>query len=493
VRSGVGRWLVVVAFGLCWAAPGFADPTGPGATPAGVTEAARAHFKTGIRLFQAQTYEGALAEFEASYELKPGPGSLQNIALCQKALSRYADAVDSLTRLLARHGAELSGAERNAAERARDELAALVGSVRLTVEPPNADVTLDGKVLPPAARTATLRLNTGEHTFGASAPGYASVTKSVRVTSAHEELPVELTLTPTGAFLDVRSTDPSAAIAIDGQAVGIGHHVAEVTPNAEHLVQIYKQGVPAFEAHVKAELGQTVVVSGSPGQAAAAPNPAPSSTDTAATPTAAKAIGWYVLGSASLLTTSSTPFRFDLSQAKSRAFGLGARGGYRLRPPIALEGLVEFDWLKVEHACDEPESALAVTPVVCGDPHEVVANYLVRSLRFGPTLELMTTGPRLRAQGGIGAGAVWHELRLGKNENDGVDAYLLIEIGVGANTDHVLFSLEVQTILDGTHDLVQGRSIGPGGSTEEHAFERSGGVLAFVGLNLRVGYSQWAP
>src|SRR5690349_9925791 len=71
--------------------PAGSAPAGPAAPPAApdpaqvATEAARAHFKTGIKLYRDGNYPGALAEFEAAYELKPGPGSLQNVALCQKA------------------------------------------------------------------------------------------------------------------------------------------------------------------------------------------------------------------------------------------------------------------------------------------------------------------------------------------------------------------------------------------------------------------------
>src|SRR5688500_12520230 len=100
---------------LGWRAQAEPSP-GPAATPSAgeTTEAARAHFKTGTRLYQDQNFEGALAEFEAAYQLKPGPGSLQNVALCQKALFRYGEAVDTLTQLLTLHEAELSDAERAA-------------------------------------------------------------------------------------------------------------------------------------------------------------------------------------------------------------------------------------------------------------------------------------------------------------------------------------------------------------------------------------------
>ena len=94
------------------------------------TELARRHFKNGVKLFQDKNYQGALAEFEAAYELKPGASSLQNIALCLKALFRYAEAARKLDLLLARHGGELSDDERRAVREAIDELNQLVGSIR---------------------------------------------------------------------------------------------------------------------------------------------------------------------------------------------------------------------------------------------------------------------------------------------------------------------------------------------------------------------------
>lgn len=470
-----------------------AEPPAASATRgAGATEAARAHFKNGVKLYQDGNYTAALTEFEAAYELKPGPGSLQNSALCQKALFRYAEAADTLTRLLARHASELSEAERSAAERARDELEALVGAVRLEVSPPNAEVTLDGHALATAERAAPLRLNVGEHTLAASAPGYTTATERVQVASGQKDVALKLELTPTSAFIDVRCADAGASIAIDGKPVAFGHVLAPVTPSAEHLVQIYKDGAAPFEQRVTAALGQTVVVNGEPGLAAPPPDTAPLTTILPLRLEPAN--GWFAEASVSLLATSSTPFRFDLSHAQSSAWGVGARGGYRLRSAIAVAGLVELDELKVRHACDEYAGELAPTPILCGDPNEIVANYLIRSLRFGPTIELMSSDPHVRAISALGLGAVWHQIRLGTQTQGGVDPFFLLEAGVAANSKHVLFALTAQLLLDGTRNMIDGRTLaGPDRTGHEPAFDRTNRALAFVGINLRGGYSAWSP
>jgi hypothetical protein len=436
----------LASLGMLLALGANAEP--PGTQPASpraadVTEAARAHFKAGMRLYQDQNFAGALVEFQAAYELKPGPGSLQNVALCQKALFRYGEAADSLTQLLTLHDAALSEAERSAAKRARDELEALVGPVRLVVVPPTAEVTVDGRVLTGVDRSGRLRLSVGEHTLGASAPGYAPLTTTIQVQSGQPELAVELTL---------QAAPPTAPVAPSDAPSAAG------TPSA---------------------------TPGAPG--APPPPPAPP------TATAKAATGWYGVGSVSLLATGATPFRFDLSTARSGAFALGAHAGYRLKPAVALEGLLEYEVLKVRHACDEAAGNAAPKAVACDADDAIFVNYLIRSFRFGPTLELMTTDPRFRAVGGIGAGGVWHELRLGLERGAGVDPYLLLEIGVAANTKHVLFTLVAQTVVDGTRQMIGGRYLDSENTIHEDAFEQSGRALTYVGLNLRVGYSQWAP
>src|SRR5450432_2289645 len=95
----------------------------PAADAIDPTTEARRHFKIGVRLYQDTNYQGALAEFEAAYAAKPGPGSLQNVALCQKALFRYREAAATLDQLLSKHAAELSEGEQKAV---RDAIAELI-------------------------------------------------------------------------------------------------------------------------------------------------------------------------------------------------------------------------------------------------------------------------------------------------------------------------------------------------------------------------------
>jgi len=486
------------------APPAWADPVAPSdAAAASSTDAARSHFKTGIKLYQDQNYAGALAEFEAAYALKPGPGSLQNVALCQKALFRYGEAADSLERLLTRHGTELSGAERTAAEHAKAELEALVGVVRVEVSPPTAVVTLDGRPFAVEPSGTIARLNVGEHLFAASAPGYTRVTRTLDVASGQAEAKVLLELIAIAGFLDITAADPKHAIAIDGTPVAFGRFHGPVTPGDEHVVQLYEGKTVLLEQRVKVELGKTFTIA-PPGVPQSAPAGAPIGNPTAApaAPEKPKQLGWYGTGSVSLRASTTPPFRFDLSETHSRAWGFGVRGGRRFRPPVAVAGLLEYTTLNVSGACDTRRGELSMPPIVCGTPEAdaLDVSYSVHSVRFGPVLELMTTDPRLRVLGGLGLGLVWHELECQgciagtEHKSSGTDAFFLMELGVGANTHHVLMALALQTLIDGTAGMISSRNLGTYAvPIRETAYDKSGRALAYVGLELRLGMSEWAP
>src|SRR6187549_1738395 len=186
-----------------FAAPA-AESEAPSPTPsAEATAEARRHFKLGIKLYQDTNYPGALAEFEAAYSAKPGPSSLQNVALCQKALFRYREAAATLEELLRAHGSELNEGETKAVIEAVAELHGLVGSILVNVEPSEAKVTIDGRPVPLSELRTGVELNVGEHTLVADLAGYARSSRVVRVASGQKQLPVELKLRATDGFLNV--------------------------------------------------------------------------------------------------------------------------------------------------------------------------------------------------------------------------------------------------------------------------------------------------
>ncbi len=470
--------------------PGPAAAAAPAKPDDERTEMARRHFKNGVKLFQDKNYKGALAEFEAAYELKPGPSSLQNIALSLKALFRYAEAARKLDLLLAKHGAELSEDDRRAVREAIDDLSQLVGSFHLSVAPPDARVTIDGRSLSPAERADGARFDVGEHTIVAEAPGYERLVQVVRIPGGNARLPVNIVLRPVAGFISVVSNDRDAAIAVDGQAKAFQSWRGPVSPG-RHYVQVYKRGFATFERAVMVELGRTVDI-----QAALGPAGPPEEIQVAKSAPGPEPIkreqrGWYALAAFSGMGLDEAPQDLDVDKAETTAAGaFGVRAGYRIWTPIALEVMIDASHHEVKGACLEN----------C-DNNPTSREYSLDTFHAGGNLRLMSSGERFRFSSVAGVGGVRHKVELkpltasGQPPQagwtgSGVDPYFFIELGVQANFGHILAELDALLFVDGVTN-VKRKTDAASGSGSESVFPDGG--LRMLGLGLRLGWSEWKP
>jgi len=472
---------------LLGASPRFvhaADPDPASASSsAEATAEARRHFKLGIKLYQDTNYPGALAEFEAAYATKPGPGSLQNVALCQKALFRYREAAVTLEQLLRAHGTELSEGETKAVSEAITELRGLVGSIVVNVEPSEAKVSLDGRVLTPSELHAGVDVNVGEHTLVADLPGYARLSRLVRVASGQKQLPIELKLKATDGFLNVIASDPRAAIAIDGTTRAFHEWRGSVKPDTEHLIQVFREGYESFETSVSVALGKTLDVhadlgphlDGEPAEA-----PVEKSGAMPAPPPPRVPRGYYGLLTLGILGLGQHPLQLSGTRSDSAMGTIGLRAGYRIWAPVAAEFVLDYGKLDVKDAKSDDNA----TP----------RHYSLGALRFGPNLRLMTTGKTLRFSSAIGAGAVHHKLVLDPVATDpsltggtasGFDPYFLLELGAQWSLGHFLLGAEVVALIDGATSLNRQNIEGA-----TKAFGNTN-TLPLFGLGIHGGYSLW--
>lgn len=486
-RTGLLLPLLVAAV----ASPAFGQPaaTAPAAQEDPKTSEARTHFQNGVKLFNSKNWQGALAEFDAAYKLKPGPSSLKNIALCQKELFRYTDAVDTLKKLLERHGKELSEDEARSVREAIAELGSLVGSVVVRVTPADARVFLDGRALEPRELGTSIQLNTGEHVLVAEAPGYAKIARTIRVAGAQKDVPVDFALVPNAGFVSITSQDPKAAIAIDGKALAFSSWRGPLDPG-RHYVQVYRDGFKQFEQAFIVEVGKSIDI-----EAVLTPDdrngPRPGD------PKPPQQRGWYALAALSGIGLRNAPGGLEIDQSQVTGSSLGVRAGYRIWTPVAVELLVEGGKHEVDKACDT-----GVSSRKCGTSNAFERSFTLDSMRFGPNLRIMSAGESLRFTSVVGAGAVRHELDLdppdstqpGANEAmrggnaKGWDPYFLLEVGAQYNWGHVLLELCGLVFIDGASNakgrLDDGKSWTP--------FEDTGGLI-MGGIGLRGGWSEWKP
>jgi hypothetical protein len=455
-----------------------ATPNAP-AAPDQATLDARRHFKAGTKLYRDGNYGGALAEFEEAYRLKPGVGSLQNVALSQKGLFRYAEAAATLEQLLAQHGAELSEGERKAVDEALAELKGLVVSIKLKVVPEHARVLLDGKILSPEQWAGALVLNVGEHTLSVDAPGYAPERRLLRVAGGQRELPVDIELRCVAGFVDVSSNDPTANIAIDGLPKARRAYKGPVEPDTDHLLQVYREGVEPFEQTFQVGVCKTISIKAKLEDLDSAPPADPNETEASLPGAPPKRVqkGFFGLLSLDLLALSKQPLNVTKVQSGGGFAALGLRVGYRLSNPVALA-------LRLDAGALQAQGAL--------DAENQPRDYSLTSVHFGPDLKLMTTGERLRFVTTIGAGIVHHRLAVSKGFDEevrGVDPYFSLEVALGFNYRQFLGELGLIALIDGSTALQIGFS-----EESNKALTRDlGTTLPMIGIGLRGGFSQWRP
>ncbi|HYO97225.1 MAG TPA: PEGA domain-containing protein [Polyangiaceae bacterium] len=506
-RTAAARALLAAAAGaaLLTAALGEAAPPGAGDLPPeaareaqgvdAATMAARRHFKNGINLYRDTNYKGALAEFEAAYAQKPGPGSLQNTALCLKALFRYAEAAEALKKLLAAHGAELSEPEREAVRDAIQELDGLVGTLRVQLAPTHATLTVNGRPVSAEQRADGVRLNVGEHTLVAEAPGYQRHTTLVRIAS-QQRIVESITLRATAGFLEVVTDDPKAAIALDGEPLGYHRWSGPITPAVDHVVQVYRPGFEAFERSVRVDRGESVRVDGRVGARTgeAIDDKAPALGKPSAPPPPREPTGPYALFSVSVVGLNDAPLELQVvgTDADMSLPSFGLRGGYRISEPIAVEAAFDVGRLNAKGACQRDPAS--------NDSAECLAerDFSLLSLRLGPALRLLTRGETFRFTSAIGVGFVGHRLALEPAVDTrgvpqqggtatGIDPYFSLELGVAYNYRHFLTEfgliayIEGATQLRGSFDDIE----------EATVFEN--GALPMLGVALKLGYSGWSP
>ena len=431
---------------------------------------AKRHFTNGVRLFEDRNFAGALVEFEASYQKNPTAVALQNIAVCQKGLFRYADAIGTLERMLRDFGPQLSPEDKKAAEDAIRDMTALLGTIVIKVTPPDARVSVNDAILSPEALKNPVKLAAGEYRIVAEAPGHARQEKMVTVVSGQKDQPVVITLSTLSGILVVRAHDSQAAIAVDGAQVGYEDWKGPVSAGP-HEIYVYTQ-TQRHKSNVVVYAGQTTDFDAKltaqdavPEGKAAEPNGPPPYVP----PSQRGIYGFITFGPDSMGNPAPPGLKHDKDRVAGGFFSL--RLGYRFSTNWAVEFMGETAQHSIGAACANPG---ANTCAAGGK-----GNYQFTSTRIGPAVRLMSNGRKGRFVGTVGLGATVHQVKYdaglanGKSET-APGTFFQITGGYELNLGHFLLGAGI-------------------GLTTETANEDKVGIknAGSVGLEIRVGYGLW--
>jgi hypothetical protein len=431
---------------------------------------AKRHFTNGVHMFEDRNFAGALVEFEASYQKNPTAVALQNIAVCQKGLFRYADAIGTLERMLRDFATQLSPEDKQAAEDAIRDMSALLGTVVVKVTPPDAKVSINDAILTPEAAKSPVRLAAGEYRVVAEAPGYARQEKMVTVVSGQKDQPLVLTLSPLSGMLVIRAHDSQAAIAIDGVQVGYEEWRGPVSAGPHELyvytsTQRHKSHVVAYAGQITefdAKLtAQDVVPEGKPAEPNGPPPYVP--------PSQRGLFGFITFGLDSMGNTAPPGLNNDKGRTTG---GFGSlRIGYRFSTHFAVEFLGE----------NGAHEIAACVNTGAGCANATVKNYTFTSTRIGPAVRLMTSGRKGRFVGTVGLGGAVHTVKY--------DAALESTTRRGQTSAGTFFQITGSYELNLGHFLLDAGI----GLTAQTADEKTVGFknTGSIGLELRVGYGLW--
>lgn len=468
-----GFWVGCLAVALATGAPSVRaeDPPPPHV----------AHFRTGVRFYKDGNFLAALAEFEESYRLKPGPSALQNVAVAQKALFRYVAAKQSVERLLREHEKEMSPEDLADAKRTLAELSDLVTALTVRVKPKTARVLVDGRPLD-GGEERTTEVDPGEHRITAEAPGFRpfDVTRSMAGRTKLEAIElVERT-----AKVTLRADDADAAIAIDTTLRGYGKWEGMLAAGERHVVTVYKPGHKPVEVELALGDGEEKTLDLKLG-------PKDGSSTTALPYDRKLRRGPYGLLTANYYTVTGDPDRFvsrgDQKDPRDGTY-FGVRAGWMLTPNFGIEGVFEAGKHAIGPGCYPAPTTGCPEDV----PSERRSTYDLAGTRVGVGGRYMTRGETLRWLVGSGVGLVRNELRLPATDRSMVErlpsgkatawnAFAYLEGGGEASFGPVLVDAVIIVSGSGVSNLVM---------SGEHPYQEKR-TVGLAGIGLHVGYAAW--
>lgn len=450
------RAAVALAFALATAVPLAASAQG---------DAYKLHMENGVKLYADRNFSAAVVEFQAAYEARPSPNPLVNIALCDKEMFHYPQAIAALEAALTKHGEAMDAADRRAAEDAIREMRALLGTVTIAVTPPGATLLVDGEEVPAAAAGQPIPLGPGPHRIAARAPGYAGAEQAVTVRSKLDQT-VTLALVAEKGPVTIEAPDARMTISVDDQPVGSGKWSGLLTPG-KHVVRMFGPEGPPVAMEILVTAGVPLAVAKDRGGVPLAP---PKKEDT-------QRRGFYVLGMGSILFPVTHPPNFNSVEKPEFGAGYGIRVGFQVNKIAGFDATYEHSSISTYAANTERNS------------YRIISDRVVAGLR------LISPGKTWRFVGNFGGGFVSVQMNVvlpdcpatGGNtcvlagNHVGVDAFALAEAGLEVDLDHVLLDFVGEGQIQSTGNLSANDGTGIFGSRP----------LVSGGPAVRIGYRFW--
>jgi hypothetical protein len=237
------RWIctILAAVTLFIAVPAWAQsiPSPPSGKPTAADEAAaKKNFESGLKLYGEGAYTEALIAFEQSYRVGGRPSALKNIAQCHRSLKHFVEAYEALEQMITVHDAQVSAADKKAAQQTMDELAVLTGTIEVAVSESDAEIAIDGRTIGKSPLPKPKRVAVGSHTVRVTKATFAAHEQQLNVGS-QENKKLDVRLEPeknTGRLLVREQSARDVHVLVDGEDKGPAPWEGDVAAG-EHTVE----------------------------------------------------------------------------------------------------------------------------------------------------------------------------------------------------------------------------------------------------------------
>jgi tetratricopeptide (TPR) repeat protein len=299
---------------------------------------AKALLQSGLKLYAAKDYLGALAVFKDAYARFPSGKILLNIGTTLVKLDRPAEAANAYQGYL--DSPDVDPAKQGEATRVLAELDKRVGLLDIAITPGDAELEINGDGWRAASAVKRTRVSPGEITVRARRDTYKPLTRSVTARAgATETLAITLELEP------VAVSNPAGTPA-PGLAVTARHEPAATS----RLGGIALAHVDPANGGAAAIVGAEVSVTGR--------------IDVRAAAILGPYVGGYVGGSVALLTGRVRPIvavAMPMFRSDGMRFAVRGAGGVEL---VVNRHLAVIAELGVEHLLNPQDSVTSKTLVV---------------------------------------------------------------------------------------------------------------------------------
>lgn len=284
-------------------------------------------FERGVTLADAERWGEAAEYFRRARAIVERPSIVCNLGVALHHLSEAGEATEALLRCQELAQQDPAWGTANAAlvartERLLSELQPAVGRLTLSLEPPDAAVTVDGELREGSGSPRALELDPGTRHLGVSAPGFTSHAEEVSIVSgADESRTIALAPLPARPAVLVVDSVEGARIFLDGVEIGVGHAERPLSPSV-YRIRIEAPGHDVLEREVTLREGERNTVDATFGT---------TNTDLASEPAL-----WIGVGAGVVAIAIAITLGVVLSQPTDPLAGYGGTTGVTLMPLVSF-------------------------------------------------------------------------------------------------------------------------------------------------------------